>query len=677
MAMVNQRFAAEQVRETAGGSTCLRCGSKLAGQSQYCALCGTVSGGGITPEIGAAEGGGVVEQPAPANEVDADLQPDRVHLIEQALRINFLLSLLPPTVRQDLGAAGFHRRYRPGEWITHEGSSATRAFIMLSGTAQVLIPVGQDRQILIKTISFPDMFGQPPGILFTKREFSVRAVSPVEVFVLPWDLLKGAAEQWQIFAEAFDSFGQVLTVEAFLRRASPFASLPPALLVDLAGRLTRVSLAEGQELFMHGDQGDAMYVLWSGRVEVEIDGERVATLRVGDCVGEGALLTGEPRSATVRALAFTELLRFDRNDFDRIVREHDEIRLFFIELLRRRDLLTPSVERTNSRATPRVGSLTKPTEETLGRWEQAKHHYAGLLGVSALLAILSLTVIGKYLLFVGLVSALLMAVVSAGYLLRSPLIRNMLSVRRFVLPYALGSAIALSLEYVLMNAQLLGQLPGALQLTTPLLARALLIPLFAALLFMVLEGRRGARLELMDSFLVGGALGFGLGLPRAFWGWLDGIASTSLNDVSVGWGAILFFPVLYALLGALIGASLWKVVSRRSMFYAVEGLVLSTAILLIANAPFNASFAPLISLCLFGFAVLATERLAYRQWELAVTARAAALLTFGLSGVVGANTGSQQVYCWGCGEPAGSQQVYCSRCGQSLVEDEPSLDQTA
>ena len=675
--MVNQNLAIKQVSEPAGGFTCLRCGSRLGEQSQYCALCGTVNSGAITPERTEAWEGGVAEQPALTNEVDVGLQATQVHLIEQALRTNFLLSLLPPSVRQDLVAAGFHRRYRPGEWIMHEGSSATRAFIMLSGTAHVLMQVGQDRQLLVRTISFPDMFGQPPGILLTKREFSVRAVSPVETFVIPWDLLKGASEQGPIFAQAFDSSAQVLIIEAFLRRASPFASLPPALLSDLAGRLTRVNLAEGQELFKYGDQGDAMYVLRSGRVEVEIGGERVATLRVGDCVGEAALLTGEPRSATVRALESIELLRFDRNDFDRIVREHDEIRLFFIELLRRRDLLTPSVERTASRATPRVGPLTKPAEETLRRWEQARQHCAVLLGISALLAILSFTANGKYLAIIGLVGALLAATVSTGHLLRSPLIRNMLLVRRLVLPYALGSGIAFLLEYILMRALLLGQLPGALQLTTPLLTRAMVIPLLAALLFMTLEGRRGSRLELMDSFLVGGALGFGLGIPRALWGWLDGIAGANLTDGTVGWGGILFFPVLYALLGAVLGATLWKFVSLHRIYYAVQGITLSIAILLIANSPFNASFAPLISLCLMGFAVLVTERLAYRQWELAVAGRAAALLTFGLGGVIGANTDSQQVYCWGCGEPAGSQQVYCSRCGQSLLEDEPSLDKAA
>ena len=85
-----------------------------------------------------------------------------------------------------------------------------------------------------------------------------------------------------------------------------------AVLADLADlrdagqAFPRLGLQEGELLFAEGDEGDAAYALLSGRVAVRkktAEGEQVlAELGPGEIVGEIALLTGEPRSATVEAL---------------------------------------------------------------------------------------------------------------------------------------------------------------------------------------------------------------------------------------------------------------------------------------------------------------------------------------------------------------------------------------
>jgi CRP-like cAMP-binding protein len=63
-----------------------------------------------------------------------------------------------------------------------------------------------------------------------------------------------------------------------------------------------------------GDEGDSLFVVAEGRVEVSVHApgggpERsLATLGPGDYFGEMSLLTGAPRSATIRAVEETRLV---------------------------------------------------------------------------------------------------------------------------------------------------------------------------------------------------------------------------------------------------------------------------------------------------------------------------------------------------------------------------------
>jgi HlyB family type I secretion system ABC transporter len=108
-----------------------------------------------------------------------------------------------------------------------------------------------------------------------------------------------------------------------------------------------VSFGFGEIVFSEGDEADAFYVLTSGAARVlkqRTDGQEVTlnTLRPGDGFGELGLLTGEPRSATVRASGVCEALRLDRALFAALLQVNPELRAHFdrqIERHARRDLL--------------------------------------------------------------------------------------------------------------------------------------------------------------------------------------------------------------------------------------------------------------------------------------------------------------------------------------------------
>ena len=103
----------------------------------------------------------------------------------------------------------------------------------------------------------------------------------------------------------------------FLARVPLFAGLEPALREDVAARAQHVRIETGEWLFREGEAGDAMFVVHTGRLEIvhEESGEVVRELGRGDALGELALLTELPRSASARAARPTEVLSIAREEF--------------------------------------------------------------------------------------------------------------------------------------------------------------------------------------------------------------------------------------------------------------------------------------------------------------------------------------------------------------------------
>jgi EmrB/QacA subfamily drug resistance transporter len=94
------------------------------------------------------------------------------------------------------------------------------------------------------------------------------------------------------------------------------AALPAAARARLEVAARLVTVPAGSELISAGDPAGSAYVVRRGRLEVEVDGRMVRELGPGAILGELALLTGEPRSATVRARRDSTVLELPRGAFE-------------------------------------------------------------------------------------------------------------------------------------------------------------------------------------------------------------------------------------------------------------------------------------------------------------------------------------------------------------------------
>ena len=90
--------------------------------------------------------------------------------------------------------------------------------------------------------------------------------------------------------------------------------------LEQASRL--VTVPAGSWLMREGDPPGSAYVVHTGRLEVLVGERLVRELGQGAVLGELALLTGEPRSASVRARRDTVLLEIPRDAFEQLVADH-------------------------------------------------------------------------------------------------------------------------------------------------------------------------------------------------------------------------------------------------------------------------------------------------------------------------------------------------------------------
>jgi voltage-gated potassium channel len=96
------------------------------------------------------------------------------------------------------------------------------------------------------------------------------------------------------------------------------------LIRDIALAMHPLVYLPGDYIFRAGDQGKEMFFIGRGTVEIlGKDEESVqATLGDGQFFGEVALVKGQPRNASVRAVGYCDLYALDKDTFDRIIAHH-------------------------------------------------------------------------------------------------------------------------------------------------------------------------------------------------------------------------------------------------------------------------------------------------------------------------------------------------------------------
>ena len=106
-----------------------------------------------------------------------------------------------------------------------------------------------------------------------------------------------------------------------LKKVSFFADLEPRDLNRIAEAFTTKNYPAGERIITKGEIGENFFIIQEGKVRVHDIGQRniEATMGEGDFFGERALLTGEPRNASVTATTDAVLLCLGREEFQSVL----------------------------------------------------------------------------------------------------------------------------------------------------------------------------------------------------------------------------------------------------------------------------------------------------------------------------------------------------------------------
>lgn len=110
---------------------------------------------------------------------------------------------------------------------------------------------------------------------------------------------------------------------ATLRESDLFMDLTPDEMSELIIHLRMIRAQKGYQIIRQGDSWDSFYVILAGRVSVKVKKglktHHRGDLGKGEFFGEMALLTEQPRNATITAEETSELLVLKKTEFDNIL----------------------------------------------------------------------------------------------------------------------------------------------------------------------------------------------------------------------------------------------------------------------------------------------------------------------------------------------------------------------
>ncbi len=229
---------------------------------------------------------------------------------------------------------------RAGQALFQQGDPGDAMYVVMKGRLQAAVTQDHGGRIAVWNMGPGEPVGEMEILLGGNRATGVHAIEETELAKLHKADFEAAADE---SPEAIRQMVQ--NVRQKLQRIQLLAILPrlfgpldETTLQDIERQIEWVHLHRDEVLFRQGDVGDSLYIVVSGRLRVVFEDENgnekvLGELARGESVGEMALITGEPRSASIYTIRDTELLKLSKAAFDEIVKRYPQVMTAIAKIL--------------------------------------------------------------------------------------------------------------------------------------------------------------------------------------------------------------------------------------------------------------------------------------------------------------------------------------------------------
>jgi len=313
-------------------------------------------------------------QPEPARIKGIELTPRECAIYERLDTIAFLKGVplfhdVPTNFLLEQTEIAEWIEIKGGQVLFKQGDAGDALYIVGQGTIRILIQgrevarmgpwecIGemallddQPRSATVEAVSvvrllrvwkarFQQLLATQPAIakaLLRTLDRRIRATQAPSKATEPEPPDRSTLRMSHIFMTTSADLHHLIPTISFLGQVDLFKGLPVQSLTRLATIVQEIFYGQGDEIFRQGDEGDALYLVRSGSVEVLVDGRKVATLGEYAPIGEMALLSNLPRSATVRVVQDARLHRLWSEDFQQLLATEPEVSLALLKTLVKR-----------------------------------------------------------------------------------------------------------------------------------------------------------------------------------------------------------------------------------------------------------------------------------------------------------------------------------------------------
>ncbi len=212
---------------------------------------------------------------------------------------------------------------RGGDIIFERNDYTNSFYSIVDG--EVNIQVDSDDETRIVSLGKGAFFGEMGLLSGRRRTATVMASKPSLLIETPRRSMIKLINSVESVKRVMDEVAVGRQIQTYIAPGIPLSDLE-----DLIHTVKVEKFEQGAVLFREGDVGDCLYLIQRGSVTVsrEVGGKEavISYVAAGNYVGEMALISNAPRSATIRAAVAVEALRLDGVPFQALMSRNEAVR---------------------------------------------------------------------------------------------------------------------------------------------------------------------------------------------------------------------------------------------------------------------------------------------------------------------------------------------------------------